>query len=245
MFGTWKYDPETDEVQNLRRAYDPITARSSQHQACNRCHEKKLKCSGDKNGCDRCASSGHVCVYNRPGSRSSRRGKRTSRPSTNSPSGPREGSGSPLSNVSSPLTRHSSKPRSRPSSSQTQTPAPTAPLAHAGYEGAMLSEADFAMTSQQHMFDMDTLAQGGYTPSSMSHLFSPQQYAAADVPHTQDWAAGAQPMPATTGAGLDQAYLATTSHMYGAGGDFLPYETYPDFDPYQGMDPRYWSQGPQ
>jgi hypothetical protein len=42
MFGTWKYDPETDEVQNLRRAYDPITARSSQHQACNRCHEKKV-----------------------------------------------------------------------------------------------------------------------------------------------------------------------------------------------------------
>ncbi|KAJ6439436.1 fungal zn(2)-Cys(6) binuclear cluster domain-containing protein [Purpureocillium lavendulum] len=43
MFGTWKYDPETDQVQNLRRAYDPITARSSQHQACNRCHEKKFE----------------------------------------------------------------------------------------------------------------------------------------------------------------------------------------------------------
>jgi hypothetical protein len=42
MFGTWKYDPETDEVQNLRRAFDPITARSSQHQACDRCHEKKV-----------------------------------------------------------------------------------------------------------------------------------------------------------------------------------------------------------
>ena len=42
MFGTWKYDPETDQVQNLRRAFDPVTARSSQHQACNRCHLKKV-----------------------------------------------------------------------------------------------------------------------------------------------------------------------------------------------------------
>lgn len=42
MFQTWKYDPETDEVQSLRQAFDPITARSSQHQACNRCHEKKV-----------------------------------------------------------------------------------------------------------------------------------------------------------------------------------------------------------
>jgi len=43
MFGTWKYDPETDQMRNLRRAYDPITARSWQHQACNRCHEKKVR----------------------------------------------------------------------------------------------------------------------------------------------------------------------------------------------------------
>lgn len=42
MFGIWKYDHETDEVQNLRQAWDPVTARSSQHQACNRCHEKKV-----------------------------------------------------------------------------------------------------------------------------------------------------------------------------------------------------------
>ncbi|KAF4505888.1 hypothetical protein G6O67_007791 [Ophiocordyceps sinensis] len=242
MFGTWKYDPETDEVQNLRRAYDPITARSSQHQACNRCHEKKLKCSGDKDGCDRCAGSGQVCVYNRPGSRSSRKGKRTSKPSANSPSGPREGSGSPRSNVSSPLTRHSSKPRSRASSSQAQTPAPTAPLTHAGYEATMTSETDFAMTSQQYMFGMDTLAPAGYEQSSMSHMFSPPQSAAS--PHSQDWAVGAQHMAATSGAGLDPAYLTTTSHMYGAGGDFMPYETFSDFD-YQGMDPRYWSQDAQ
>ncbi|UNI24213.1 hypothetical protein JDV02_009979 [Purpureocillium takamizusanense] len=67
MFGTWKYDPETDQMRNLRRAYDPITARSWQHQACNRCHEKKLRCSGRRAGCDRCTISGSVCAYDRSG----------------------------------------------------------------------------------------------------------------------------------------------------------------------------------
>jgi hypothetical protein len=42
MFGTWKYDPETDEVQSVRNGFDPVTARSSSHQACDRCHEKKV-----------------------------------------------------------------------------------------------------------------------------------------------------------------------------------------------------------
>ncbi|KAJ3487534.1 hypothetical protein NLG97_g6392 [Lecanicillium saksenae] len=44
MFATWKYDRDTAEVQNIRLAYDPISARSSQHQACDRCHEKKSSC---------------------------------------------------------------------------------------------------------------------------------------------------------------------------------------------------------
>lgn len=42
MFQTFKYDPETDQVQNIRSTFDPVTARSSQHQACDRCHEKKV-----------------------------------------------------------------------------------------------------------------------------------------------------------------------------------------------------------
>ncbi|OAQ96281.1 hypothetical protein LLEC1_06522 [Akanthomyces lecanii] len=82
MFATWKYDRDTSEVQNIRLAYDPISARSSQHQACDRCHEKKLKCSGEKDGCDRCVASAHACVYNRSEARCSRRGKRGSRGST-------------------------------------------------------------------------------------------------------------------------------------------------------------------
>lgn len=42
MFNTWKYDAETDQVQSVRNGFDPVTARSSSHQACDRCHEKKV-----------------------------------------------------------------------------------------------------------------------------------------------------------------------------------------------------------
>ncbi|RFU81995.1 hypothetical protein TARUN_177 [Trichoderma arundinaceum] len=73
MFNTFKYDPETKSVQELRRASDPISARSSQHQACNNCHAKK--CSGEKSGCERCIASQLRCEYTRS---SSRRGGRRS-----------------------------------------------------------------------------------------------------------------------------------------------------------------------
>lgn len=43
MFNTWKYGPE-GKVENLKTSHDYETARSSQHQACNRCHEKKVSC---------------------------------------------------------------------------------------------------------------------------------------------------------------------------------------------------------
>lgn len=50
MFATWKYDRDTSEVQNIRLAYDPISARSSQHQACDRCHEKKVSIPPQRSG---------------------------------------------------------------------------------------------------------------------------------------------------------------------------------------------------
>ncbi|KAM3428539.1 hypothetical protein MY4824_008755 [Beauveria thailandica] len=103
MFATWKYDRDTAEVQNIRLAFDPISARSSQHQACDRCHEKKLKCSGEKDGCDRCISSAHSCVYNRSEARCSRRGKRGSRCSTDG--GDETALSRPTSNAGSPSRR--------------------------------------------------------------------------------------------------------------------------------------------
>lgn len=51
MFATWKYDRDTSEVHNIRLAFDPISARSSQHQACDRCHEKKVRRTWNPNAC--------------------------------------------------------------------------------------------------------------------------------------------------------------------------------------------------
>lgn len=43
MFNTLKLDRDTSEMQNIRETYDPVSARSSSHQACDRCHEKKVR----------------------------------------------------------------------------------------------------------------------------------------------------------------------------------------------------------
>ncbi|EFY91097.1 hypothetical protein MAC_02768 [Metarhizium acridum CQMa 102] len=45
MFGTWKYGKGQGQVENLKTSHDYETARSNQHQACNRCHEKKIDLS--------------------------------------------------------------------------------------------------------------------------------------------------------------------------------------------------------
>ncbi|CEJ81781.1 hypothetical protein VHEMI01892 [[Torrubiella] hemipterigena] len=78
MFATWKFDQETSEIQSIRQTYDPVSARSNQHQACDRCHEKKLKCSGDKSGCNRCVASSFKCEYNRGESRRRKRSTKRS-----------------------------------------------------------------------------------------------------------------------------------------------------------------------
>ncbi|UNI15570.1 hypothetical protein JDV02_002094 [Purpureocillium takamizusanense] len=63
MFAVWKYGTEADNVQHIRQAADP--GAFTRLQACNRCHTKKIKCSGDKDGCVRCLAAGHACDYNR------------------------------------------------------------------------------------------------------------------------------------------------------------------------------------
>ncbi|KAF4977723.1 hypothetical protein FZEAL_5817 [Fusarium zealandicum] len=141
MFGTWKYDPETDEVQSLRNGFDPVTARSSSHQACDRCHEKKLKCSGDKNGCERCRKNSLSCEYTRSGSKSSRKGK-SSRKSDSPPS-----SGSRHRGSSS---KHSSKHHGHSSRPPTST----------DESGGVLSQFDFSMLGPEDGFDLNLLSPG-------------------------------------------------------------------------------------
>ncbi|KAF5582936.1 transcription factor [Fusarium pseudocircinatum] len=157
MFGTWKYDPETDEVQSVRNGFDPVTARSSSHQACDRCHEKKLKCSGDKNGCERCRSNGLRCEYTRSGSKSSKK-KSSPRKSNDgdSPSSSSSRRGGSSSKRSSKHHGHSSR------------------IVTSGDEaGGVLSQFDFSQLSPEDGFDLNLLSSadqsaGGYATAGPS-----------------------------------------------------------------------------
>jgi hypothetical protein len=41
-FNIWKYGKDPNDVKNLRSATDLASASSSQHTACDRCHDKKV-----------------------------------------------------------------------------------------------------------------------------------------------------------------------------------------------------------
>ncbi|CAH0032369.1 unnamed protein product [Clonostachys rhizophaga] len=179
MFGTWKYDPETDEVQNLRQAFDPITARSSQHQACNRCHEKKLKCSGEKDGCERCAANKLQCEYTRSSSRGSRRGKKNRVRSTEGAAAAREDS--PSNPPPPPRRSHSRSSQLSPNQPTTSlstraarpaAPTPTPPLQPpAEYDQErMLDRLDFSLLQPEDSFDLGSLSDaqyaGGFIPTT-------------------------------------------------------------------------------
>ncbi|KOC07354.1 hypothetical protein AFLA70_220g001901 [Aspergillus flavus AF70] len=64
MFGTIRYDKNTDSREHveLQRA-DGVEARGYTPIACDRCRSRKLKCSGDKDGCGRCRTASVVCTY--------------------------------------------------------------------------------------------------------------------------------------------------------------------------------------
>ncbi|RGP78426.1 transcription factor [Fusarium longipes] len=171
MFGTWKYDPETDEVQSVRNGFDPVTARSSSHQACDRCHEKKLRCSGDRNGCERCRSNSLRCEYTRSGSKSSK--KKSHRRSTDDES------------ISG-----SSSRRGGSSSSKRSSKHHSGRIATSGEEaGGALSQFDFSQLSPEDGFDLNLLSgadhSGGYATAGPSgDQYNMQAY---DTNYQQQW----------------------------------------------------------
>ncbi|KAH6889457.1 hypothetical protein B0T10DRAFT_488022 [Thelonectria olida] len=197
MFGTWKYDPETDEVQSLRNAFDPVTARSSSHQACDRCHEKKLRCSGDKTGCDRCRSNNLRCEYTRSGSKSSRKGKKSSKEDSGaSSSSSRRGGSSSKKSSSSSSSSSSRHKHSRGHSSRGAPP---------GDETGVLGQFDFSSLSPEDGFDFSegadpyasasgSGAAGGYAvpvssaAASQSYMQHQHQHqGASDAGYQQSW----------------------------------------------------------
>ncbi|KAJ4248671.1 hypothetical protein NW762_012508 [Fusarium torreyae] len=213
MFGTWKYDPETDEVQSVRNGFDPVTARSSSHQACDRCHEKKLRCSGDKNGCERCRTNNLRCEYTRSGSKSSKKKGHRKSTDDDSPSSSSSRRGASSSKRSSKHHGHSSR------------------IATSGEEtGGVLSQFDFSQLSPEDGFDLNLLssadhAGGGYATAGPSgDQYSMQGYDA----NYQQWDAAAYSQYA---AQYGQQGYSTE----GWGGEH-------DQSAYS-QDPRYWSHG--
>ncbi|KAH7320816.1 hypothetical protein B0I35DRAFT_407853 [Stachybotrys elegans] len=219
MFNTWKYDPETDEVQSLRQAFDPISARSSQHQACDRCHEKKLKCSGEKDGCERCISSQKRCEYTRSGSRSSRRGKKSS--SSSSSRQVEESSSS----------RHSRPSRARAGHSGRHSSSAGPSTSYPDDSEGMLSTLDFSSLGPEDAFDLNSLSD---TSPSM-HGYYQMQHGHSN-PHSSygQYHSYGQ---AVTSAALDPRYVSSTADDdYGQ-----PQYHYSSYQ--QPPDARYWPQG--
>ncbi|KAK7413939.1 hypothetical protein QQX98_007208 [Neonectria punicea] len=213
MFGTWKYDAETDEVQSVRNAFDP------------------LKCSGDKNGCERCLGNNLRCEYTRSGYKSSRKGKKSSRKSAEEES-PASGSGSSSRRGGSSSKRSSGK-HSHSSSSRAAT------SGHDEPEG-LLSQFDFSSLSPEDGFDLGLLSPGaadqtggGYTVPGTSAAASqgiyPQmqmQQGASDVSY-QSWDGYSAYPP---GYGQQPGYQHEEWDGYGE---------YPGQQDQQ-QDPRYW-----
>ncbi|KAH8179068.1 fungal zn(2)-Cys(6) binuclear cluster domain-containing protein [Sarocladium implicatum] len=266
MFEIWKYDPETDEVQSLRRAFDPATARSSQHQACDRCHEKKLKCSGEKDGCERCIANSLSCEYTRLATKGSRRGKKSS---PSAPGSTRGSSSTPSSmSPASPDRRRSSRGQQmRPSHIGSSSSA----LASQAAGERMLGQLEFPGFGPEPTLD---LLPGGSSLSSRATIpTSPVNYTTAPQdPATllafDSLGSQAYPTwPASTSYGAD---LSTTTHlmpsypatsgpddrsfistMYPSSSSYpsldesQQYNTYLSPSDYTNLDPRFWPPSTQ
>lgn len=314
MFATWKFNPETKEVQSIRQAFDPETARSSQHQACNRCHEKKvrrlflllaaqapmsipsldlrlrawgenasyynrqtlksatfyaaykflvrwawissflllsdcqanlscldqLKCSGDKDGCDRCASQGLNCEYSRSGSRHSRRGKKSGdRLSPCSSRSGRDGSLSPASMASSQPSTSSKSKRSRTVTAQRARGSVTEsrPRTVQTHDN-LVNQGEYTIMPGQGTYDLNMLAA---TTASVTSGYPATSLGAYSPPHggayQDEWMVSST---VTT-----PGYLATagTSVYASSEGSYPEYPQYENYSSYQGADPRYWGHG--
>ncbi|KAF2866143.1 hypothetical protein BDV95DRAFT_612012 [Massariosphaeria phaeospora] len=86
MFGMLQYDARENDIKFVKKAgaFDML-----QHSACDYCRRKKLRCSGDSNGCTRCSALSRSCTYNDSSqAKSSRKGRRATRTSISRPPSP-------------------------------------------------------------------------------------------------------------------------------------------------------------
>ncbi|KAL7926396.1 hypothetical protein ACQKWADRAFT_280171 [Trichoderma austrokoningii] len=236
MFNTFKYDPETNSVQELRRASDPVSARSSQHQACNNCHAKKLKCSGEKSGCERCIASRLRCEYTRSPSR--RGGRRSSgRNSTDSRGGlePASGETSPGSRSGKSSAPRSSKHAQQGGSSSGRNKSRSG---DDGY-GDALERLDPTLLGPDDAFDLRSLSLAGSGGATSSVVYGGAPYYGQQQQHGAggSW----QDAPSHGQYGGSPYMGASGSH----GQDYDMDEYYGNIDEYSQYqehqnDPRYW-----
>ncbi|KAL7943764.1 hypothetical protein V8C42DRAFT_328392 [Trichoderma barbatum] len=232
MFNTFKYDPETKSVQELRRASDPISARSSQHQACNNCHAKKLKCSGDKSGCERCVSSQLPCEYTRSPSRRGGR-KSSGRNSTDS----RElagGDSSPGSQAGKSRHRSSKHPQyAGASSSKSKSRS-----SRDGEYGDALDLLDPDTLGPDDGFDLGSLSLnsgGDVMASGVSGYGSSAYYDQQQPGGSGSW----QHMSSHGQYGEYLGASGSNSQDYDVGEYYGNYDEYGQYQEHQN-DPRYW-----
>lgn len=71
MFTAWKFDPKDEHavLQAQPIPFDPVTRRTSVVKACSSCRVRKLRCNGEKSGCQRCKAQGVECRYSDTGRR--------------------------------------------------------------------------------------------------------------------------------------------------------------------------------
>ncbi|KAL7810770.1 hypothetical protein V8C44DRAFT_332025 [Trichoderma aethiopicum] len=230
MFNTFKIDPETNSVQELRRASDPISARSSQHQACNNCHAKKLKCSGDKSGCERCIASRLRCEYTRS---PSRRGGRKSRNSTDSRGGSELAGGDSSPGSQSGKSRHRSSKHLQAGTTSSRS---RASASREEEYGDALDLLDPTTLGPDDGFDLRSLSleasDGGYG-NSAHYNQQQQQHGAGSWQHmsSNDQYGNLSGSP----------YMGTPSSS-GQDYDVDYYGHYDEYGQYHGHqnDPRYW-----
>ncbi|UNI24624.1 hypothetical protein JDV02_010358 [Purpureocillium takamizusanense] len=195
----------------------------------------QLKCSGDKDGCDRCAASGHSCEYSRSNSRKGRKGSANSKESR---CHSREESRSPSSHTSSQKGQSQAKSKSGRSRNSGSALASTSHMGQR-HHSSSASHTSSPMASPTDAFDMSAMSTG--MTSDMYGSPTMSQFDTGHFPAYQQgvWSGFNDAADVVVTTAMDSTYVATTGSMYDS--------VYGAYDAYQGyqypnMDQRYWPQ---
>lgn len=214
-----------------------------------------MKCSGEKEGCERCLANKLRCEYTRSGSKS-RKGKKSSTKSSSKESPTSSSKASPKSTASSSSRRtQGSSSKKQPHSSSSSSSAkhhhhhhrsshaePAARTSSSADEPeGLLSQLDFSMFGPEDAFDLDWLAEEQGAPGGLAS----NSYAAGyggSASHMHVAHAGYQQWADQSPQQQPPSQYATAAD-YNAYANSYPQEGYEGYENYDHQDPQYWSQG--